>query len=331
MATDLAIYERALAPQLPVFAELLGPVGMRPERLIRTVMISVERTPKLRECSMESIVMGATTFAVLGLEVDGVTGQGYLVPFASRAQPLVGYKGYNTLAHRAGITITGAVIREGDEFDYQLGTGAFIHHKPRLNGGTDRSIVAAWATATAPGKSPVVSLLDREQLMAIKAKSPGARKSDSPWNDPTIGFPAMCEKSAKRRLARSLPLVSYQQAAAVETHFEELGRPSYLRADGNLVGGSEPIDVTAEDLEDRLASIPSYPMTVFAKGGERTDRFDTLADWQARWRFVLERYQDRPEILQRYREANVEHFAAIGEEALTITRELTEAINRDAS
>jgi phage RecT family recombinase len=69
--------------------------------------------------------------ACLGLEVDGVTGQAYLIPFKGRAQLVVGYKGYNTLAARSGITITGAVVREGDEFDYQLGSAAFVRHKPK--------------------------------------------------------------------------------------------------------------------------------------------------------------------------------------------------------
>src|SRR5689334_8691698 len=101
---------------------------MSPERLVRTVLISVERTPKLRECSMESVVMAATTFAVLGLEVDGVTGQGFLLPFKGKVQPVTGYKGYNTLGHRAGLTITGGLYREGDEFDYAEGSRAFVHH-----------------------------------------------------------------------------------------------------------------------------------------------------------------------------------------------------------
>ena len=49
-----------------------------------------------------------------GLEVDGVTGQAFLVPFAGKVQLVVGYKGYNTLGARAGLTITGEVVRSGD-------------------------------------------------------------------------------------------------------------------------------------------------------------------------------------------------------------------------
>ena len=42
------------------------------------------------------------------LEVDGVTGQAFLIPFKGRAQLVIGYKGFNTLAARSGLTVTGA-------------------------------------------------------------------------------------------------------------------------------------------------------------------------------------------------------------------------------
>jgi recombination protein RecT len=94
------------------------------ERLMQTIMISCERLPALLKCDRQSLFNSAMSAAVLGLEVDGVTGQAYLIPFAGKAQLVIGYKGFNTLAARSGITITGAVVREGDEFDYELGSAA---------------------------------------------------------------------------------------------------------------------------------------------------------------------------------------------------------------
>jgi hypothetical protein len=64
--------------------------------------------------------------------------------------------------------------------------------------------------------------------MAVKAKSPGAARSDSPWNDPAIGFPAMCQKTAKRRLARSMPLNVMQQAARMDEAVDEQGAPAWI-------------------------------------------------------------------------------------------------------
>jgi hypothetical protein len=133
--------------------------------------------------------------AVLGLEVDGVTGQAYLIPFAGKAQLVIGYKGFNTLAARSGITITGAVVREGDEFDYELGSNGYVRHKPLLNGKDAGSSAPGRARPRTRGPPCTRSWVD--ELLAVKAKSPGAKRSDSPWNDPTIGYPGDVRKDGQ--------------------------------------------------------------------------------------------------------------------------------------
>src|SRR5262245_50669564 len=220
----LMVLEQQMQPLPPRFSQVLG--GIMPvERLMRTVMISVERLPKLLECDRQSIFNAAMSAACLGLEVDGVTGQGYLIPFKGKAQLVIGYKGYNTLAARSGITITGAVVREGDAFDFDKGEG-WITHKPKL-GEPGRRIIGAWAKAAAKRGAAVIEVIGIDELMAVKANSPGAKRNDSPWNDPAIGFPAMCEKTAKRRLARSLPLNVMQYAARLDEAVDEQGEAAW--------------------------------------------------------------------------------------------------------
>ena len=231
MANDIAILEGQLKPLSPRFAEVLGQ-SMPVERLIRTVVLSVERLPRLLECDRQSLFNAAMSAAVLGLEVDGVTGQAFLIPFKNRAQLVIGYKGYNTMAARSGITITGKVVREGDKFDYDLAEG-WVMHKPEL--GNKGRIIAAWAKAAASGRPAIVEVLSIDELMAVKAKSPGAARSDSPWNDPTIGFPAMCEKTVKRRLARSLPLNIMHLAARMDEAVDEQGHPAHISPDKSVV------------------------------------------------------------------------------------------------
>lgn len=244
MTNDLIILENQFKPLAPQFAQVLGNT-MPVERLIRTVMVSVERLPKLIQCDRQSLFNAAMSAAVLGLEVDGVTGQAFLIPFAGKAQLVVGYKGYATLAARSGLTVTGSVVREGDAFDYELGDRGFVRHKPKLEG-RDRRIIAAWATAAAHDRPPIVQVLGIDDILAIKAKSPGAKRDDSPWKDPAIGFPAMAEKSAKRRLARSMPLNVMQLAARMDEAFEEQGLPSRIDpqrgviVEGEVIAAREP-------------------------------------------------------------------------------------------
>jgi recombination protein RecT len=231
MSNELAVLETQLRPLAPHFAQVLGKT-MPVERLMRTVMISVERLPQLLTCDRQSIFNAAMSAACLGLEVDGVTGQAYMIPFKGRAQLVIGYKGYNTLAARSGITITGAVVREGDEFDYQLGSAAYVRHKPKGSKGT---ITHAWACAQSLDRPAVVEVLDYDELLAVRSRSPGAKRSDSPWNDQIIGFPAMCQKTAKRRLARSMPLNVMQQAARLDEAVDEQGASAWISPDKGVV------------------------------------------------------------------------------------------------
>jgi recombination protein RecT len=228
VASELAIFENTLRPLTPHFEQALA--GAIPvERLMRSIMVSIERNPKLLDANRQSLLNASMSAACLALEVDGVTGQAYFIPFKGVAQLVIGYKGMNTLAARSGYTVQGEVVREGDAFDYELGDKGFVRHKPKL--GSRGPILAAWATASSLHRPSIISVLGIDDIMAIKAKSPGGSRMDSPWMDMMIGFPAMAAKSAKRRLSRAMPLNAdprFHLAAAMEEAVEERGKLSWI-------------------------------------------------------------------------------------------------------
>jgi phage RecT family recombinase len=123
MATELAILENQLkaARAAPRDGARQARAGRAADADDHDLVRAAARAAQMRSAILFNSAMSA---AVLGLEVDGVTGQAYLIPFAGKAQLVIGYKGFNTLAARSGITITGAVVREGDEFDFELGSNA---------------------------------------------------------------------------------------------------------------------------------------------------------------------------------------------------------------
>ena len=247
MPSDLIVVENQLKAHRPRFEAALG--GRLPAtQLEQTILVSCERTPKLLKCTPQSVLNGAMTFAVLGLPVDGATGQGFLIPFYNKedkvfiAQAVIGYRGYNTLGARAGLTITAGTVRENDEFEYEMGSSAFVRHRPRL-GSSDR-VVAFWACACAADRPPIISVLAIEDVLAIKEKSRAAKEGGGPWHDPAIGFPAMGEKSARRRLVRSTPLridqPHYQMAAAMEEAVDERGKLSWITPERGVIVEGEP-------------------------------------------------------------------------------------------
>lgn len=264
MANELMIIERQLQAVEPQLHRALSGAMPTP-RLIQLLLTACERSYKLMLCNPQSIMNCAITSATLGLEPDGVTGQFFLLPFKLKgnmtAQSCIGYKGYNTLAARKGsdMTITGKVVREGDGFEYKLGTKAFVDHTPKLN--NKGRIVAAWAVAECLTRPPIITVLSIDEIMAVKAKSPGAKDGDSfsPWNDELIGFPAMAAKTAKRRLASSTPLITaapqFMLAARMEEAFDEQGKPAWITPDrGVTVEGEAQPFATYEANETPTAS-----------------------------------------------------------------------------
>ena len=95
--------QAALIDQLGPDLGAVLPSTITPERLVLTVIQCGERNRTLYECQPHSLRLAVLSMATMNLESDGFTGQGYLLPFNMRGrgkvvQPVIGYKGYNTLA-----------------------------------------------------------------------------------------------------------------------------------------------------------------------------------------------------------------------------------------
>jgi recombination protein RecT len=290
VASDLVIFENTLKPLAPRFEQALA--GAIPvERLMRSIMVSVERNPDLLvKADRQSLLNASMSAACLALEVDGVTGQAYFIPFKGKAQLVIGYKGMNTLGARSGFSIQGEVVREGDAFDYELGDKGFVRHKPKL--GNRGPILAAWATASSLHRPALVSVLGIDDIMAIKQKSPGGGRTDSPWMDMMIGFPAMAAKSAKRRLSRAMPLNAdprFHLAAAMEETFEERGKSAWidphrgLQIDGEAHDGPQ-INHDQRDTAQLLAPRTAAPATPAAGAAEIPTAAEYFLQWETRIR-----------------------------------------------
>lgn len=290
-------YMPAFEPMLPTYRDLLEPLGIQPARIIRSVLMAVERVPKLQQVPLDSLVNSATSFAVLGIEADGVTGNGFLIPFSMKgsviAQPIIGYKGFNTLADRGDYAIHGGVVREGDAFEYQLGTDPFVHHRPNEQGNRfDRKVTHAWACpirADGLKQQPVV--LVRDELEEIRSKSAAFKfGGDTPWKDPNIGFEAMCAKSAKRRCNRSIPIImtgphqtrQYHLAAAMETRIEEVGKPTQLTPDGGLLIDGKESKLTETQPEPR-AELDVTPVKYEIRLNKRVINCTSIQEWRSKF------------------------------------------------
>lgn len=144
--------------------------------------------------------------ATMGLELNGVMGEGYLVPYwnsrrsvyETRFQP--GYRGLLKLIRRSGqvLDIAADVVYEGDAFEYETGSDAYVRHRPawRDRGGR----LGTYAYAKLPGGITRVLILTEAEAEMVRKASKAA--DEGPW----VEWPdEMRKKTAIRRLAKTLP------------------------------------------------------------------------------------------------------------------------------
>lgn len=79
-------------------------------------VISICLDKNMQDCQVETIIKGAKALAELGLDINPLLGQAYIVKYKKDAQPIIGYKGYITLAERFGKKIKAYCVYKCDNF-----------------------------------------------------------------------------------------------------------------------------------------------------------------------------------------------------------------------
>ncbi len=153
-------------------------------RMIRVATTLVRNSESLQKCDPISIIGCVIQGAQLGLEVDGVLGNAYMVPYSNIATFQVGYKGLINLAHRSPRVawVDAKFVYAGDFFEYEYGTDPFIKHKPKGEWRFEK-ITHAYSVIKRSDGSSTFEVWPLERVMAHKEKfSKSYKKKDSPWN-----------------------------------------------------------------------------------------------------------------------------------------------------
>lgn len=199
------------------------PSHLTADRLIRIAMTTVQRTPRLAECSPFSILGCIMEAAQLGLEPDNMLGHAYLVPFWNKktgcyeAKLIPGYRGLLDLARRSGelSMVYARCVYERDKYEIAFGLEPRLVHIPC---DTDKpgEIIAAYAVARLRDGSSQFEWMWRREIEVVRARSAAA--DDGPW---VTDYAEMAKKTVLRRLMKVLPLsVEVQRAMAKADELE---------------------------------------------------------------------------------------------------------------
>lgn len=191
------------------------PKHLTPERMIRVFVTACTANPKLLDCTQESLVSAMMQSSQLGLEVNGVLGHGYLVPYKNVATFLPGYKGLMDLARRSGkvTRIFAYTVHENDRFKVSMGLHPDLKHELPKQGVRGKAI-GYYAVGHVKGADPEFRYWTHEECLAHRNKfSHKPQKGKWTWEEHEE---AMCLKTVVKALCKWLPQ-TVELAAALET------------------------------------------------------------------------------------------------------------------
>lgn len=224
------------------------------------------KQPQLAQCTPDSIYRSLKEAASLGLEIGGVLGQAYLIPYneSFRNQSgqwekrmtchfQMGYKGLIALARRSKTIKTIAVetVYENDNFSVEYGVGRTLKHS--FDFSRERGeVIAYYCLVELENDGIQFEVMTRKAIEAHRDKFSKNYKKDDPDNNWNKNFDAMAKKTCVIQALKLCPI----SIEALETvRKEELSEVD--DAPGTTV--STVMRESAEDASYEIMDAPAEP------------------------------------------------------------------------
>lgn len=258
------------------------PEAMSSDVLLRVAVTTIQKTPKLLECSRESLMQCVLECAQLGLLPDGILGQAYMVPYAKVATLQIGYRGIIELARRSDQVkyVVGEAVYDCDEFSISYAPIREIKHVPNLEEPTRGEKVegkylptgfrGAYGLVLYKDDTIDFEYLPLHKIERIRSMSQAGSKSDGPW---LMHFEEMAKKTGIRSLGKRLPLSADDLRRIVADEYKEQGMDVGYSME---LPSAAPEDVEVDELMQQLRwSGPQQAVT----RANYTNRRDELLEY----------------------------------------------------
>ena len=199
------------------------------DKIAKLALVAASRQPKLYDCTPASIAQTVMSAAQLGLDLSGITGQAYMVPFNNKnrmeCQLIIGYRGLLELVRRTGEvkSVEARVVFDCDTFEWECGLEPKLRHLPNADALCELDeaervsrIRYVYAIARMSGDSHHYEVMSVAEINRIMAMSKSA-KFGGPWKD---HYEEMAKKTVIRRLVKYLP-ISVEKAEDIHTALEK--------------------------------------------------------------------------------------------------------------
>lgn len=199
-------------------------------KFLSAVAYCASTTPKLLECTQESIISSFMKCAEYNLFPSTVSGEVYILPYersikdgsnwrkVTEAQFQLGYKGIVALLGRAGIKVYTDIVKENDICEITSGMDQNIVHKYPLS--SRGKAIGVYAIAVDAEGTKTMKYMSAEEVLEFKKFSKSKDSTFSPWNqsnDPELN---MWRKTLIKQISKNLPLTE-EIAKAIAVDNEE--------------------------------------------------------------------------------------------------------------
>ncbi|QQK04798.1 recombinase RecT [Burkholderia anthina] len=304
------------------------PRHVSPDRMLKIALGALRTTPKLMECTVESLMGAVVQCSQLGLEPNTPLGHAYLIPFEKKkkvgtqwvtdkveTQIVIGYKGLIDLARRSGqvVSIAAHAVHEHDHFDYAFGLDEKLEHKPAMS--ARGRVIAFYAVAKLVGGGHAFEVMSAEQVNEIRDASQNYKfardKEKTVWGQ---HYEEMGRKTVLRRLFKYLPVSIELASAAAIDDVGASGRSQALDTvlDGDYITPTDdeddgeidaPASLTDQRQQQADMTLPSYDDLLGQIRNAKDEEvlalvLDSARDLpQAEYVKLEQAYQDRREVL----------------------------------
>jgi len=260
------------------------PKGMKKDVLIAAFWNALFKNPQLQQCTPESLLSALLKCAEWGLLPGG--DNVYLIPRHNNKKPgrplecnaQRGYQGLIDLVNRVtGAEVEAHVVYENDEFDYQLGTNAYLHHKPALK---DRGkAICAYAVWKKDDKVDfdiirMEEILKRRNMSQSYQKAEKFGTKDSCWH---VWPESMMRKSAVLKMLK-MKRKTPELELAISEEEEDFGLPNIEEEPKKeeVTFQGKVIDVEAEEGKEKKKEEKPKQIEDQAPAPERVISFDDM-------------------------------------------------------
>lgn len=229
-------------------------------RFLRIAFTEISKSPKLMQCTPQSLFGAVAQAATLGLEIGNALGHGYLVPYGNVATFLPGYKGLVDLTYRSGMvsTVQSMAVRDGEPFEWNPMAEPPIKHRPQ--GDPDAKLVWVYTRVKMTSGDVTYLAMSVKEVEAVRVRS--RAKNDGPW---ITDYEAMAMKTCLRRHLKLMPTSPMVQRAIAADERVDAGLDAEFDLDLNF--DELPQDTKAQD----AVEAPTPPVNVNRDTGEITE------------------------------------------------------------